>query len=155
MGHARDASPMGSRSVSSEDVDLYDGEDRADQVRDLPLELAADFEEIELAVEAPTVDETDIVEECEVGKFADGHVGVTAWTAEELADVSFTDEEGYVICSAPQLASLSRYSIGRVTDCPELAEESKQNISCSCFLPGGCKSPASTKKDMRGRLLLV
>ena len=65
-----------------------------------------------------------------------------SWTAEELAEVSYLDDAGYVHCPIAPYDSMNWRQIGRITDWPDTKPVPQRSVSCSCFLHSGCKSPA-------------
>ena len=80
--------------------------------------------------------------------------GEDTWTAEEMADVSMLDEDGYVLSHAPSWAEKNKKQIGRITDWPATLPYDRRNVSCSCFIHRNCKSPAKKPHQVDDKFLL-
>ena len=68
---------------------------------------------------------------------------------------SRVDEQGYVTCTLRPFDKWTRKGIGRITTWPKGLPFLKRNISCACFLHGGCNPPARNTRQVSQHELLV
>ena len=98
---------------------------------------------------------SDNADDDDDGDEADRHDLDAPPTAEDYADASYLDAAGYVVCTLEPYASMKASMIGRITSWPCAVPEEKRNVSCSCFLHGGCKSPARKRRMVSNRDFLI
>ena len=60
----------------------------------------------------------------------------------DLAEFSYVDDDGYIVCTVPPYASHGTKQIGRIATWPKEKPENERSVSISCFLHGGCKPKA-------------